>query len=293
MKSQRNQTMQFNLFNQAPKNQSEEVHPAIERAHNLALKTLKENSISLDDFDGLYDPKKLDGDREKVRRKEAGFVHESHKDYSDVLEAIIFDQIDGGMWFSKNTRAIKTSSFDDYYNGSDLILEIEDTARTLAHLSLSVDVTFGTNTEKEKIAKIKKNIDNGTLGQIDYFKSSRSQFRGEMSLIPQVIIGVEKDTVINLANLWMDKHEHPEIATKLDEHPIKRLILSEILLQLYTFRTYAKETNKLELVPIYEKDIQILEEILHNQGVVDTSSLRDDKVFAAIRESLSVFKQGK
>ncbi len=285
--------MQFDFFNQPPKNQNEQVHPAIERAHNLAIKTLKENSISLDEFEGLYDPKKLERDREKVARKEASFTHEAHKNYSDVLEAIIFDQTDSGTWFSKNTRAIKTSSFDDYYNGSDLILELEDTARTLSHLSLSVDVTFGTNTEVEKISKIKKNIDSGTLGQIDYFKSSRSQFRGELSLVPQVIIGVEKDTVVNLANLWMDKHEHPEIETKLDEHPIKRLILSEILLQLYTFRTYANETGKTNLVPIYEKNIQILEEILRNQGVVDTSTLRDDKVFATIRGSLSVFKQAK
>lgn len=285
--------MQFNLFNKLPEGHTEEVHPAIERAHNRAIKTLKENSISLDEFEGLYDQKKLSRDREKVERKESGFAHESHKQYADVLEAIIFDQTKAGVWFSENTRAIKTSSFDDYYNGSDLILELEDTARTLSHLSLSVDVTFGTSTEKEKIAHIKKNIDDGTLGQIDYFKSSRSQFRGELSRIPQVIIGVEKDTVINLANLWMDKHEHPELAKTLDEHPIKRLILSEILLQLYTFRTYAGETNKQDLVTIFEKDIQLLEEILRNQASVDTSALRDDKVFAAIRESLSIFKHGK
>lgn len=285
--------MQFDFFNQAPQRPTEQIHPAIERAHGLAIKTIKENSISLDEFEGLYDPKKIERDRERVRRKEATFTHEAHKDYADVLEAIIFEQIDKGVWFSKNTRAIKTSSFDDYYNGSDIILELEDTTRTLSHLSLSVDVTFGTNTEKEKIAKIKKNIDNGTLGQIDYFKSDRAQIRGEKSRIPQVIIGVEKDTVINLANLWMDKHEHPSLAANLDEHPIKRLILLEILLQLYTFRTYATETNKSELVPIFEKDIQLLEEILNEQQTVDKLALRDDKVFAAIRESLSVFKQGK
>ena len=153
-------------------------------------------------------------------------------------------------------------------------------------------MTFGTNTEKEKISKIKKNIDNGTLGKIDYFKSSHSQFRGELSRIPQVIIGVEKDTVITLANLWMDKHEHPSLVATLDEHPIKRLILLEILLQLYTFRTYAAETNKPDLVPIFEKDIQLLEEILRGQPTFDTLALRDDKVFTAIRESLSIFKQG-
>lgn len=285
--------MQFDFFNQAPKRSSEEIHPTIEQAHLLATKTLEENRISIDEFENLYDPKRLDTDRERIRRKESNFKHEVHNDYSDVLEAILFEQIDGGNWFNKNAKAIKTSKIDDYFNGSDIILELEDTARTLSHLSLSIDVTFGTSTEKEKIGLIKKNIDKGILGRIDYFKSSRSQFRGEVTRIPQVVIGVEKDTVVEIAKLWLEKHADEAIKSEIDNHPIKRLILSEILLQLYTFRTYASETKKVDLVPIFEKDIQLLEEILHSQGTVDTMALRDDRVFAAIREALTIFKELK
>lgn len=292
MKAHERQTMQPDFFEPKPRI-SEQIHPAIERAHVVATKTLKENAISLDEFEGFYDQQKLERDREKIRRKEAGFIHESHKEYSDVLEAVIFDQTSKGMWFGEKTRSIKTSTYDDYYNGSDIIFEFEDAVRALTHLSLSVDVTFGTNTEEEKIAAIKKNIDKGTLGRIDYFKSGRSQFRGEISLVPQVIIGVEKDTVIKLANLWMDKNEHPELATTLNEHPVRRLILSEILFQLHTFRTYATETGKHDLVPIYEKDIQLIEEIIREQGSIDISELRNDKVFIAIRESLKIFKSTK
>lgn len=283
--------MQFEFFHKGPARTPEQTIPKdIERAHGLAQKTLNEKGIRIEDFEGLYDTKKLDRDRERVIRKESNFVHESHKDYSDVLEAIIFDQIDSGAWFGENTRAIKTSKVDDYFNGSDIILELQDTMNTLTHLSLSIDVTFGTSTSKEKIADIKKNIDKGTLGQIDYFKSDRSQFRGEISQVPQVIIGVEKETVIKLATLWVDKHDGGDNPSAINEHPVKRLILSEILLQLYTFQKYAEETGKSEIAPIYKKDIQILEGILNKQGAVDTSSFRDDKVFAAIRESLKIFK---
>lgn len=286
--------MQFDFFNHPPKNTQEQVPSDIAQAFNLAEKTIREKSLKLEDFEDLYSEKKLEHDREKIKRKEATFEHEPNKYYADVLEAVIFEQADAGVWFGKETRAIKTSAFDDYYHGSDIILELKDTARTLSHLSLSIDVTFGVNTEKEKMAKIKENIDKGKLGQIDYFKSAQSQFRGELSLVPQVIIGVEKDTVVKIANQWVKKHENEESADEIDEHPIKRLILSEILLQLYTFRTYAQESIKNQrLVAIFDKDIKLLEEILQAQGSVDTASLRDDKVFAAIRESLSIFKTKK
>jgi hypothetical protein len=282
--------MQFDFFNRPPERDKEQVHPAIERAYTQALTTLHENAISIDEFDGFYDEKKLALHRSMVAKKEARFDHEKHKEYADVLEAVIFDQCGNGTWFGEQTRAIKTSKFDDYINGSDLILEIEDTARALTHLSLSVDVTFGTTTEAGKFARIKENIDSGTLGRIDYFRSSYSTIRGEMTHVPQVVIGVEKDTVVKLANLWMDKNEHTELAKTLDEHPIRRLILTEILLQLYAFKGYAANTKRTDLVPIYEKDIQILEDIIRKQGPIDIMDVRNDKVFLAIKESLSVFK---
>ncbi len=285
----------FEMPGRTPHN-SEQIHPEIERAYDRARKTLQENAISLSDFEGLYDPKNLERDRERVKEREAYFQkslthNEVSKHYSDVLEAIFFDQISNGSWFGENTQAIKTSSFDDYYNGADIILELEDTARTLAHLSLSIDVTFGTTKTKEKMAGIKERIDKGTLGRINYFKSSRSGDRGEKSNLPQVVIGVEKDMIIELADLWMNSTGDAGAANPISGHPVKRLILSEILLQLHTFRTYAKEIGHVTLVPIYEKDIMILEDILREQGMVDISKYRNDRVFMAIKDSLSIFKQ--
>ena len=287
--------MQFDFFNSAPKDTSkEQIHPVVEHAYSLAAKVLKEGAIDINEFADLYDPKNIERDLEIVRRKEVGFAHESHKVYSEVLEAVLYKQIDDGPWFGNNTRAVKTSSFDDYKNGSDIILELVETTKTLSHLSLSVDVTFGITTEMDKFLRIKEHIDKGTLGKISYFKSERANFRGELSQIPEVVIGVEKDLVIKLADLWAGEGPHKDTNKKtLDAHPVQRLIMAEILLQLHTFRTYAKNTGKQTLVPIYEKDIQILEEILREQGPMDIGELRDDKVFVAIRETLAIFKPKK
>ena len=112
--------MQFDFFNSAPKDTSkEQIHPVVEHAYSLAAKVLKEGAIDINEFADLYDPKNIERDLEIVRRKEVGFAHESHKVYSEVLEAVLYKQIDDGPWFGNNTRAVKTSSFDDYKKVTD------------------------------------------------------------------------------------------------------------------------------------------------------------------------------
>ena len=267
------------------------IHPPIEHAYNTAEETLAKNAIDPHDFTELYGAENIERDLARVEKKEKGFTVDAPKIYAEVLEAILFDQIGNGDWFGKGTRAIKTSQYDDYINGSDIILELEEVNRTLSHLSLSVDVTFGTTTEEKKFAMIKKHIDDETLGEIKYFHSERGGFQGKLSRVPQVVIGVEKELLIKLSGLWADKHgRKEENSEELASHPVQRLIFAEILLQLQTFRIYAEETKKESIVPIYEKSINILEEILRGKGPAGLGDLRNDKVFTAIRESLQVFK---
>lgn len=270
------------------------IHPAVEHAYKTADEMLAKNAIDPHDFTELYGAENIERDLARVEKKEKGFTLEASKVYAEVLEAIIYDQIGNGGWFGKRASAIKTSAFDDDFNGSDIILELEEVGRTLSHLSLSVDVTFGTTTEEKKFAMIKKNIDSETLGEIKYFHSERGGFQGKLSKVPQVVIGVEKELLIKLAGLWADKHGRKEETSEaLMDHPVQRLIFAEILLQLQTFRIYAENTKKNSLAHIYQKSINILEEILREKGAAGVGDLRNDKVFTAIRESLKIFKETK
>lgn len=270
------------------------IHPAVEHAYKTAEETLTKNAIDPHDFTELYGAENIERDLARVEKKEKGFTPDAQKVYAEVLEAILYEQIGHGEWFGQRASAIKTSTYDDYINGSDIILELEEVTRTLSHLSLSVDVTFGTTTEEKKFAMIKKHIDNETLGEIKYFHSERGGFQGKLSKVPQVVIGVEKELLIKLSALWADKHGRKEENNEvLATHPVQRLIMSEILLQLQTFRIYAEETKKESLVPIYEKSINILEEILREKGPAGIGDLRNDKVFIAIRDSLKIFKNAQ
>lgn len=266
------------------------IHPAVEHAYNTADEILTKNAIDPRIFTE-YGAENIERDLARIEKKESGFTIEANKVYADVLEAILYDQITNGGWCGEKASAIKTSKFDDQVNGSDIILEIEEIGRTLSHLALSVDITFGVTTEEKKFAIIKKKIDDETLGEIKYFHSDRGGFQGKLRKVPQVVIGVEKELLIRLAGLWADRHgKKEEYKEVLAEHPVQRLILAEILLQLQTFRMYAENTDKKSLIPIYDKSIHVIENILREKGAMSIGDLRNDKVFVAIRESLKIFK---
>ena len=288
--------MNFNPLEGASQFEREKnyVHPAIKNAHRTAEKMIKEDAIDLHDFIQLYGEENVTRDLAFAEKREKGFVRDANKVYAEVLEAVLYDQIELADWFGPKARTTKTSAFDDIVNGSDLILELEELNQTISHLSLSVDVTFGTTTEDKKFSAIKEKIDAGTLGGIKYFHSEKGGFRGELSKVPQVVIGIEKDVVIQLAGLWMGEHgRNKEGNAKLAVHPAQRIILTEILLQLRAFKNYTVETKKDSLTPIYQKNITVLEDIMRNKPLINIESLKNDKVFAAIQESLALFKTKK
>lgn len=270
------------------------VHPAVRNAHHTAEKMLREDAVDPHDFVQLYGEENVTRDLAYAEKREQEFTHDANKKYAEVLEAILYDQIELSDWFGPKARTIKTSFFDDIVNGSDLILELEELDQTLSHLSLSIDVTFGTTTEDKKFSAIKEKIDAGKLGEVKYFQSEKTGKPEKLNKVPQVVIGVEKDSVIQLAGLWMGEHgRSKEGKTKLAIHPVQRLILEEILLQLKTFKHYAEITKKDSLALIYQKNIAVLEDIIRKKPPIDMGEFRNDKVFSAIKNSLSIFKINK
>lgn len=274
---------------QAEKDLEFYIHPAIKNAYDLAKRILGEGAINPKNLTQWYGEGNVAADLAYVESRKKDFLETAQKKYADVLEAILHNQIP--EWLGPGVRTIKTSPYDDIANGSDLILEFAQAEQETSHLSLSIDVTFGTTTEGGKFKKIKDQIDTGTLGKIKYFHSEKEGRARELINLPQVVIGVEKDLVVQLAGIWVDDHGHKkERNVELAAHPVQRLIFTEILMQLRIFRTYAEETKKKPLVLIYQKDIDILENLLKGKPLVDITKLKQDKVFLAIKEALKIFK---
>jgi len=76
---------------------------------------------------------------------------------------------------------------------------------------------------------------------------------------------------------------------ELREHPVQIAILEEAALQLETFVEYSRSINKNDLVVIFERELQKINELLDEKIKAGIKTIKDDKVFEEIKRNLLLF----
>lgn len=231
----------------------------IDLAYKKAQEVLaSEESIDPQQFDN-FDPATIARDVEYVKRMEAVFVQQNNADMQEakqfglILEAMIHEQAELNDWLGEEVTTVKASRFDDIANGIDSIAEFHRDGG-VSHLALAIDVTHGDPTRK--LIKIREEIDAGRLSEIKYFASSDGNFQGSLKKVPRVIVGADRKTIIDLAQLWTENKK-----TDLAKHPVQLQLLDEIILQLRTFINYAEANGKDAVIDIYRKQLRLVESI--------------------------------
>lgn len=260
----------------------------VEKAHKKALKILQIDQIDQEDFKDLYGEKQVSADREYVRKAEGNFEiqntpeQKEAKKLADIFEAIIHEQIEINEWLGENVHTIKPASYDDIKNGVDEIIEFQQKKERMAsHLALAIDITFSDNLH-EKIDRIKQEIRDGHLSIIKYFKSDFISIRGEKSDIPRVVVGIDKDSLKEIIRLWLENKNK-----QLYNHPLKNIILKEILLQLDFYREYAEEVGQSKIASKMKSVYNIINNIVEKNGSdISESGLENDRVYNAIKNYL-------
>lgn len=267
---------------------SEYLHPIIAEAYKKAKSLIDKDAIKPQNFIHPYGDISVQNDIALVNKLSAKFeTDEPHKKYADVFEGIMYEHIEQSNWFGDTASTIKTSLYDDYVNQVDLIVEFSEESQALSHLGLAVDVTFGTIDMQEKFEKIRQEILSGKLTEVKYFESEHSRHKGLYQRLPRVVIGVERDRVVELAALWLNPKRKKEFAN----HPIQKVILQEIVLQLEKFLEFARTSGEeaADLVPIFERELSIVRGILDEKKGINPKDYADDRVFGFIKEQLKLF----
>lgn len=267
---------------------SEYLHPIIIEADKKAKEMIRRDAIDPRNFVHPYGEASVQSDIALSEKLSAKYERgEPHKKYADVMEGILYEHIEQSNWFGETASTIKTSLYDDYVNHVDLIVEFEEESKALSHLGLAIDVTFGTTAMQKKFDTIREEILSGKLTEVKYFESERSPHKGLYRKLPRVVIGVEREHVIELAALWLDPKRKKEFAV----HPIQKVILQEIASQLDQFRAFAGTGGQeaRELVPIFERELSVVRKILTAKRGLHTEEYTNDRVFGAIQQQLRLF----
>jgi hypothetical protein len=263
---------------------------AINSAYNRISETMEEDVIQMDNFADLYGAGAVAEDQAYVAKMQGIFAENNNPEQEEfrrmaiIFEGIFHEQAELAEWLGPDAATIKTSPYDDIKNGVDSIAEFREGEATASHLGLAIDVTTTTNLKK-KMARIKHEIERGEMAKIKYFQSDSMGIRGELSRVPRVVIGADRETVRALAELWLGKKKDA-----LAAHPLQFQILEEISRQLEVYRQYAEEKNQPELARAYDK----MHHVILNIQAAKVGRVADigarDQISRAIDEHLKYFR---
>ena len=257
-------------------------NPVIREAHRKALETLGSDSINPEEFTEVYGEQSVQKDLELVAKLESKFEkNDTTALTAEVLEAIIYEQAELSDWLGHNVTTINTSRFDDIVNGVDLVARFND-KEVDSYLALGVDVTFGKKAIQLKMEKIMKQIEDDTLTSIKYFESDGK--KGPLKHIPRVVIGLERNTVNQLAKLWLDAKKQ-----ELGKHHARLMLLNQMQTELETFLAFAQRKNSQRSIHSLENALHTIRETIEAQGE-DNPDIPEDRVNEAILEQLAIFE---
>lgn len=228
-----------------------------ETIHRQINEYLEKRRIRMADFVNLYGEEQVNQDREIVEKLKRQFDRLDDKETSGIardFEGIVARGISDFDWFGTNAQLIHTCPYDDFVNGVDGVLHIQDMHRDTT-IALGVDVTFRNDLEV-KFKKIKAELKQKQMATIKYFKSTN--FRGEKSNIPRIILGAAGDTVKSMVENW-----HNDAV--LQRHWLQYQLLCMAIIQCKVFGSFCKKINFTEGYDSYNHELNKLEHILSSK----------------------------
>jgi|SRR3989344_5283025 len=258
----------------------------IDMAYERARKILDGETPREENFIEPYGKENVDRDLARVGKREAEFARSETphsrelKKIAEIFEAIVLENGELANWFGGNAFTIKTSKYDDYENGVDAVIEFRgEDPGTASYLGLAADITFSSDTT-QKFDRLREQIEKGELAKVKYFHSEHMNIHGQLSKLPEVIIGADRKTVLELADLWMENEKKV-----LAEHKIQIMILEQVRAQLETFALYAQHMGKNDLAAIFRDRLIIVQRIIGDKKEIFEKvkfDLMDDQVHVSI-----------
>ncbi len=233
-----------------------------------------------------YDPEMVAADVARVQELEVIFDAKDNtpekkemKAFTDAAEYLLGNMIEDYDWMGSGTLMIRTSKYDDYVGGIDAVAEFQDAK----HLGMALDFTIN-SAAVEKVGRIKREIDQGTIPEVRYFKSVN--YKGELK-VARIVITLDRTVIDDVMEKKLGeenafrqmnseevdpssreryKMKRRESREALSTHPLQIDILRQIILQLNAYSDYAKSVaiRSPELAEASEKFVVLYEEVKRN-----------------------------
>ena len=136
---------------------------------------------------------------------------------------------------------VQTSDFDDIANGTDVlyICEQENDAGKVYFNNLLVDITTDTTDGlNKKLGRNFEKIMSASSGaKIKYYENIKNQYKGEISEVIPVVLGLDKENASRLMLDCLEVAEGNKTKKEIENHPASIIFLEEMKRQ---FEAYSK-----------------------------------------------------
>ena len=244
------------------------------------------------DFRGLLSDIDIERDQNSVAKKNQK-IEDDEKKLSDsqretnirskFLEEFVPLAIRHYGWIGQENkvRIVRTSMYDDYFNGVDSFMQllptkIIDSAGDLKCLGFSVDFTTGEIRSGEKVELLAKKIYKGEKLMIKYFSTEIMTKKGPEVVkhlgfpLPNIIISCPSKIVIPVEKDFLDFANNPdnnELKGKIENSVLKYHFLRESLFQLEFFAELSEEFEKTDVALLYKNSLETFKKIIKEQDI--------------------------
>jgi hypothetical protein len=219
----------------------------------------------MDAFVNLYTQNEITQDKQWVKKQGQKYNQKDFTERAEIAEYIIKTFARDSEWFGQESIVSETSKYDDRKNGTDFVIEWENSETEERDCALAVDVTVTSERSVlyDKIAKTKRGIKNGTLTSIKYFNSEISGATENLSLIPRVIIVFDKDNLDLLSEELITYTKGSNFYNQTRDHYMSLFVLKTSKQQLEKQLEYLQDEKMLAKDPsLYDAAQKSIQQIL-------------------------------
>lgn len=245
-----------------PETKEEEDRLILEAAYRKALNT-ESDQIDMESFEELYGVDSVKSDLEKVKELQEHFrlndqeSSQEARKIGKILEMIVNEQIELNNWFGEGVRTQQTTDFDDYTNGIDSLVEFErDDGKQF--LGLAIDATFGGSMSfDKKFRKIRRQLVEGKMGSVKYFRSLDGEMEGRLNYVPRVVLSINRNKVIEIAKLWVEGRQQV-----LAKHPVQLILMQEVYIQLAAQQKFVNILGQQQMELALNRQLKMIQQII-------------------------------
>jgi len=205
--------------------------------------------IKIENFKNIFGEHTIAADKKMVEKIESKFSKEENKNIGELLEGVKTVSFNK-LWSNNRLVSLRTSKFDDYFNGIDEVIFGTETHQPLAAIDTTTNI-------KEKTEKVIDKIKNGS--QIKYgFYIKDGIKRGSLNDLPTFIISLKPEELLQFAGNLV---QNDGLKDSLDENnlKVKKQIFTSLKIQSNEFEKIAAPKMKHS----YEVAGQIFDDLLN------------------------------